>query len=270
MGVVLYRAAATDVPDVCNLAAGTAVVWSSPGPGAGRINEDAAAVISLASGGVLLAVADGMGGHAGAADASRLAVESLRDAAAASGPGDDPRSAVLDGIEQAHAAIRALGVGAGTTLVVAEFDGGMVRPYHVGDAGMLIVGQRGKVKLATVSHSPVGYAVESGMIDADEAMHHAERHVVSNALGAEDMHVQVGSPRALAPRDTVLLASDGLLDNLHEAEIVRLIRTGPLARGAAVLAERAAARMDGAEPNAPSKPDDCTFVLFRLALAQSR
>jgi len=135
----------------------------------------------------------------------------------------------------------------------------------VGDSAILVVGQRGKLKLQTLSHSPVGYAVESGLLDADEALHHEERHIVSNMVGAPDMRIEVGSALALAPRDTVLLATDGLMDNLGLAEIVEIVRRGPLERAARRLAELCDERMRRPLEGQPSKPDDVTFVLFRRA-----
>jgi protein phosphatase len=68
----------------------------------------------------------------------------------------------------------------------------------------------------------------------------------------------------LAPRDTVLLASDGLFDNLYIDEIVDTIRSGPLAVAADRLVDRVHARMHGAgTADQPCKPDDLTVVLFR-------
>ncbi len=57
-------------------------------------------------------------------------------------------------------------------------------------------------------------------------MHHEERHLVSNVVGTDDMRIELGPPLKLARYDTVLLASDGLLDNLYTDEIVELIRKG--------------------------------------------
>jgi len=133
----------------------------------------------------------------------------------------------------------------------------------VGDSMILVVGQRGKIKLQTVSHSPVGYAVESGLLDEAEAMHHEDRHLVSNMLGMTDMRIEVGSAIELAARDTLLLASDGLFDNLHVHEIVERIRKGPLAQVMQDLAAQCRGRMQAATDGQPSKPDDLTFVAFR-------
>ena len=165
--------------------------------------------------------------------------------------------------EKANQAVLDLGVGAATTLAVVEIQASQIRPYHVGDSEILVVGQRGKVKLHIVPHSPVGYAVESGMLDKDAAMYHADRHLVSNLIGTNDMHIQVGAPLELSRYDTVLLASDGLADNLHLEEIVALVRKGPLEKAAESLSRKAIDRMCNASEGKPSKPDDLTFILYR-------
>ena len=113
--------------------------------------------------------------------------------------------------------------------------------------------------------SPVGYALESGLLGEEEALHHDERHLISNMVGSAEMRIEVGSPIRLAPRDTVLLATDGLLDNLSLQEIVDGIRTGPLAKVVQNLARSCGQRMRDPEDGHPSKPDDTTFLLFRLS-----
>jgi serine/threonine protein phosphatase PrpC len=86
---------------------------------------------------------------------------------------------------------------------------------------------------------------------------------VSNVVGSEDAHIEIGPRRQLSPRDTLLIASDGLFDNLHTEEIVELIRKGPLAQAAQNLATSVECRMDGSDEEHPCKPDDLTYVLFR-------
>jgi serine/threonine protein phosphatase PrpC len=83
-------------------------------------------------------------------------------------------------------------------------------------------------------------------------------------LGSNDMRIELGSALKLKPKDTVLLASDGLSDNLNSQEIVEIIRTGALEDAAQQLLSRVQRRMtvdEGAEK--PSKPDDLTFILYR-------
>jgi serine/threonine protein phosphatase PrpC len=77
------------------------------------------------------------------------------------------------------------------------------------------------------------------------------------------MRIDVGLPVELARRDTLLLASDGLSDNLHMDEIVATVRKGPLRETTRQLARRALDRMEGGKDGEPSKPDDLTFVVFR-------
>jgi serine/threonine protein phosphatase PrpC len=144
-----------------------------------------------------------------------------------------------------------------------EIEDGRLRSYHVGDSEILLVGQRGKLKLATLSHAPVAYAVEAGLLEARDALHHEDRHLISNAVGSADMRIEVGPSTSLGSRDTLLLASDGLVDNLHREEIVALVRSGSLADAGRLLAARARERMEGGKPGTPCKPDDLTFLLFR-------
>jgi serine/threonine protein phosphatase PrpC len=251
---------------VHRLAAGEVALFSCRAPGADRPNEDCAAVLPFGADSCVLAVADGLGGGRGAARAASLAIEALDAALAEARREQWPlRSAVMNGFERANAAIRGLGVGACTTLAAVEVSAESIRPYHVGDSMILLLGQQGRLKLQTVAHSPVGFAVEAGLLDESEAMHHAERHLVSNVLGLPDMRIEVGSQQRLAARDTLLLASDGLSDNLRTEEIVALLRTGPLEVACDRLAELARARMHAPGDGEPSKPDDLTFVAFRRA-----
>ena len=158
-----------------------------------------------------------------------------------------------------------LGIGAATTLAVVEVLDGIIRPYHVGDSMILVMGQRGKVKLKTVAHSPVGHAIEAGVLDGEEAMHHEDRHLVSNILGTSDMRIEIGPPLRLSRYDTVLIASDGLCDNLAVDEIVARVRSGPLPDAVARLAVEARAHMEADGGLTPCKPDDLTVVAYRLA-----
>ncbi len=249
---------------IFNVAGGELAVFSARSPAKQTPNEDAVAVIATAADSAVLAVADGLGGAPAGQHASTVAVESIEEAMRqALKEGNDARWGILNGFERANERVLALGVGAGTTLTVAELSGRSVRVYHVGDSFVLVTGGRGKTKLQTIPHSPVGYGVESGLLDEKDAMHHEERHIVSNAIGSSDLRIDVGLPLELAARDTLLLASDGLSDNLHMSEIVATVRMGPLRRAARHLAEHALDRMKGAGPDEPSKPDDLTFVVFR-------
>jgi PPM family protein phosphatase len=243
---------------------GEVTLYSRRNPSGGSPNEDAAAVIGAGDEATVLAVADGLGGAPSGHKASAIAVSSLAEAVrSALRESREIRAGILDGFDRANAEVLALGVGAGTTLTVAEVSGSSVRAYHVGDSFFLVSGNRGKLKGQTIAHSPVGYGIESGLLDAEGAMLHHDRHFVSNVIGSADMHIEVGSPLALGSRDTIVLGSDGLSDNLRTEEIVDCVRKGPLDRASRELARRAGERMESGSLGAPSKPDDLTFLVYR-------
>ncbi len=241
--------------------------WSRAKPGRESPNEDSAAVIPVDDQSAVMIVADGLGGLRGGHQASNLAVRLVADSIFAARDTRLPlRALILDGLERANQAIKDLGIGAATTIAAVEWRNGEIRPYHVGDSMVMTTGQRGRLRMQTVSHSPVGFAVEYGLLNELEAMHHEERHLVSNVVGTDDMRIELGPPLRLAHYDTVLLASDGLFDNLYTDEIVELIRKGPLARSLSKLVTIAQERMTNPVEGVPCKPDDMTVI----ALRQSR
>lgn len=249
-------------PVVFPIGQGQVAVFSRPAPGCEQ-NEDAALAMSIPGGGALLAVADGAGGYENGAWAARTAIEHVR-AAVADVQTADLRGAIVDGIEKANVMIKENNGSAGTTLVLAEILENRICPIHIGDSALLVTGNLGKVKWQTVPHSPTGYAVEAGLLSEEEALYHDERYLVSNLLGHNAARIEMGLPIRLAPRDTVLLASDGLFDNLTVDQIVDVIRKGPLGFAAKTLVDICRTQMKTDQPDIPSKPDDLTFVIYRL------
>ena len=149
-------------------------------------------------------------------------------------------------------------------------DGIVARTYQIGDSEAMIVGQRGVIKTQTMAHSPTGFAVEAGFLDQKAALHHEERHLVSNFLGTADMRIDVGAEVRLRPRDTILLASDGLTDNIHLHEITEIMRKGPLQDAVRNITGLATRRMTVESKHQPSKPDDLSLILFRKPQKNAR
>jgi len=227
-------------------------------------NEDTVAVIPYGPAAAVLIVADGAGGLPAGKRASLTAVNSLVDSMQhAMAETMLLRTAILNGIEAANAAVQAIGNGSATTLTVITIEGLIVRAYQVGDSEAIVVGQRGVIKLQTTPHSPTGFAVEAGFLNEKEALHHEDRHLVSNFLGTSEMRIDVGGEVTLRPRDTILLASDGLMDNVHLDEIIERVRKGPLDSAAERVISLAHRRMAGVSAALPSKPDDLSLVLYR-------
>lgn len=243
------------------------LVWfASKDPGK-DVSQDALFALEVPDGRVAVGVLDGMGGMENGGTAARIGVELLAEAAAAVVGEESLRAALVGGVERAHGAVRERVPGGGATVVAASLSATHCQFVHAGDAEGLQFSQRGTLRQRTVAHSPVGYAEAAGALTEAEALAHPERHFVASGLGVEGMTMQVGPREALRPRDTVLLASDGLTDNLFEHEIVERLCKGPLMDGVANLAALARARM--AEPMAGpggfpiGKPDDLTIVALR-------
>ncbi|TPW17167.1 MAG: serine/threonine protein phosphatase [Halothiobacillaceae bacterium] len=244
---------------------GEAAVYTHRSPGKLADNEDCAALIPFDEESGLLVVADGLGGQPNGDVASGLAIEALCAAIKRSAAESAQlRDAILDGFESANRQIMTRSVGAATTLVVIEIRGNTIRPYHVGDSMACVMGQRGKLKLLTLSHSPVGYAVESGLLDQNEALHHEDRNIVSNVVGIAGMRIEVGAALTLLPHDTLLIASDGLFDNFYMTEIIERSRKGPLREGMRRLVAEGQRRMVATQTAMPGHADDLTLIAFRL------
>lgn len=249
---------------VVDVAGGSAVAFTSKDPFKETENEDTVGVIPYGPGAAVLVIADGAGGLPAGKRASLTAVTTL--AASLQTAMDKTmllRTAILNGIEAANEAVLALANGSATTMTVITIEGLIARSYQIGDSEALVVGQRGLIKLQTTAHSPTGFAVEAGFLDEREALHHEDRHLVSNFLGTSDMRIDVGAGVELRPRDTILVASDGLTDNVHLDETIEHVRTGALPESALAVVELATRRMSAARNGQPSKPDDLSLILFR-------
>lgn len=243
---------------------GEMIAYTRRSPDKETENEDTVAVIPFGPEASILAVADGAGGLPAGKRASRTAVLSLiASMQLALEKTMQLRNAILNGIEAANDAVLALANGSATTLTVVTIEGRSARAYQIGDSEALIVGQRGRIKLQTTPHSPTGLAVEAGFLDEREALHHEERHLVSNLLGTSDMRIDISASLDLRPRDTIILASDGLTDNLHVDEIIERIRKGPLEKAADELIGLAIDRMAHPVAGVPHKPDDLSLILYR-------
>lgn len=266
----LYLDSSMDAVEILDVAGGRAAVFCTGRPGREGGNQDAALVAGLSAREAVLGVADGAGGLRGGERAARIAITSLTEALSALDEGEDAdesgavvQDLLVSGLEAAHGAIVDLGVGAGTTFVGALIDGDQVRTVHVGDSVALLTGQNGKRKYQTVPHSPVGYAVEAGLLNEREAIDHQDLHLVSNLLGVGVPKIEVSEPIRLESKDTLIIASDGLFDNMMGGEVIEIVRSGELGGVAVQLVEETLRRMVRPGESDPSKPDDLTIILYR-------
>ena len=243
-------------PQSVGLHSGHAVVFSRSHGGQCGVNEDALGVFEGADGQICLAVADGVGGLPRGLEAATLVIDLL---AKASPSKETPLESRL---QTANQTLLVQLPNAATTVSVAEIADSTLINCHAGDSTTLVVGQRGRIKLKTQAHSPVGIKEANGL-DEKEALFHPQRHLLNNMIGDPALWLEKQDTLELAFRDTVLLGTDGLWDNLFLSEIVELIRVGELFASAQKLAETVIQRMDHPVTGLPSKPDDVTFILYR-------
>ncbi|HKK73136.1 MAG TPA: protein phosphatase 2C domain-containing protein [Candidatus Krumholzibacteria bacterium] len=239
---------------------GPVIVWGARRPGADRPSEDSA-LIHHDGDTLVMAVADGAGGHALGGEASEAAVRAIAWTLE-SGEGD-----IRDRIRRARIeavdAVARLGEEAITTVALTLIHENEVRTWHAGDSTILLTGQRGRRKLRTTDHTVPGLEAAAGRMTLDEARAHEERHLLVNALGTEEVGWETVGPVPFAARDTLLLATDGLFDNLSDDEIVAFVRSGPLEDGIRALVERNHARMFEDQGPWPGKPDDVVVLAHR-------
>ena len=244
------------------------MVCSIANPESDGPNEDSAAVIMAPSGQLLLIVADGAGGSRQGHVASKIAVNRMVEAVLAADPETASlRALIIDSMEHSNQEILDLGTGAGTTLMVAEIHDGQLRTYHAGDSTVLVCSSRGNTRLMTVGHNITERAVEAGWMDANEAIVHEERHLVSNILGTPELRIEIGSRLKLSPLDTVLVASDGLFDNLVPDEVISGIRKEPLNQNFAKLVRKTQRMMTDGNGDRHGKPDDLTIIAWKRSRA---
>jgi PPM family protein phosphatase len=168
---------------------------------------------SVYAGPRLLAVADGMGGHAAGDVASKVviaALEHLDDDAPSGDLLQALRQAVFDGSEHLREVIREAPhlEGMGTTLTAVLFAGGRLGLCHVGDSRAYLM-RDGELNQITHDDTFVQTLIDDGRITEEEANSHPQRSLLLRALNGQDVEPDL-SMRDARAGDRYLLCSDGL------------------------------------------------------------
>src|SRR5580704_1193373 len=175
--------------------------------------------------GRLAVIADGMGGHEGGQEASRLAVETVREVYDQA-LGDDPQAALVESLSAAHMRIQNYAErhpafqGMGTTCTALVLRGRRLYFAHVGDSRLYLV-RGARILRLTRDHSYVGRLVESGIVRAEDAEKHPQLHILTAALGA-GVEVAVDAVEygtTLEDGDRLLLCTDGLWGVVSDEEL---------------------------------------------------
>ena len=200
-------------------------------------NED-----SVYAGARLLALADGMGGHAAGEVASQLVIAALAHLDDDE-PGGDLLAQLAEAVREGNAAIAAHVEadpeleGMGTTLTAILFAGNRLGLVHIGDSrGYLL--RDGELTQITKDDTFVQTLVDEGRITAEEAHSHPQRSLIMRALTGHEVEPTLIMREARAG-DRYLLCSDGLSDPVSQETILEALQIPDVAESADRLIELA-------------------------------
>src|SRR3954454_7842073 len=220
-------------------------------------NEDA-----LYAGPRLLAVADGMGGHAAGEGASRVVIEALVPLDQ-SPPDGDLTEALRRAVETANGYLRDMVAadsaleGMGTTLTALLSAGQRLGLVHVGDSRAYLL-RDDELHQITHDHTLVQSLVDEGRITPEEATTHPQRSWITRALdGRGEIELDV-SVREAHDGDRYLLCTDGLSGVVSEETMLEALRV-PDPQGACDRLVELALRAGG--------PDNITCIVADIVHA---
>ncbi len=198
--------------------------------GGRRYNEDRVLMLHSREA-VLLAVADGMGGHLHGELASQMVIDTLshlfsltmRPRAA------DPARFLQDALDEVQHALVRLALSRrfpevpSTTVVAALVQDDKLYCAWAGDSRLYLF-EHGMVSWRTQDHSTVQRLLDKGLIDEAEALVHPERNRIYSCLGGTDSPLigQAG-PLPLSAGSTLLLCSDGVWSQMNDTELARAL-----------------------------------------------
>jgi PPM family protein phosphatase len=193
-------------------------------------------------------VADGMGGHAGGEEASRITVDVIKSYLEAKwdsqlSPQELLQSAITlanDEIlkdQESHPVRRDMG----TTVVILIFKDEEPWYCHIGDSRLYRL-RGAKLEQVSEDHTWIAKAIQSGTVDAEEARSHPWRHMLMQCLGREDIEKITATKVDFQPGDRLLICSDGLTEELSNERIanqLKAIRSSEDAGNALIAAAKA-------------------------------
>jgi protein phosphatase len=187
-------------------------------------NEDA-----VYAGPRLLAVADGMGGHAAGEVASAAAIAALSPLdQSAEG---DPSGALRTAIGSANTRLREMVAadnhlhGMGTTVTAVLADGDRMVLAHIGDSRAYLL-RGGALTQLTRDHTYVQQLVDEGRITAEDVGTHPQRSMITRAVDGRESAIPDISEHEVEAGDRLLICSDGLSGVVRDQTLEEVLRDG--------------------------------------------
>ena len=193
-------------------------------------NEDSVIIVKDMNNEVLMAVADGMGGHRNGEVASSIAISHIgkRFADISSvGTKEDAINFIKEIVSEAnvliykHTSSHPESVGMGTTIVLAILTNNFLLFGNIGDSSGYVI-KNDKIHKVTTDHTLVNLLVKSGELTKEEAKEHPRKNVLMKALGATNT-VEMDVISIDEEVDGILLCSDGLTNMLSNEAIEKVL-----------------------------------------------
>ncbi len=170
-------------------------------------------------------VADGMGGHAGGQEASKIATEVIKAHLLEKWDSDlDSEILLKEAIDRSNQSIledqqsHPERADMGTTVVVLIFRNDQSWCAHVGDSRLYRL-RDSQLEQITEDHTWVGFALKAGEISKEQAKFHPWRHVLSQCLGRKDLQRIDIQKLDIRSGDRLLICSDGLTEEVSDEQI---------------------------------------------------
>ena len=192
-------------------------------------NEDSLLVRQLGDV-YLLAVADGLGGHASGEVASKMALIELEEYLKANLKAEPTQEIFKQAIDKANREIYLLSKenpeykGMGSTLVAALIYRDKALIANIGDSRAYLI--KDEIKQITRDHSLVQDMVDKNVLTREESRHNLQKNVVTRTLGTGS-EVQADYSELSLDGGALLLCSDGLPDALTDEQISEIIINAP-------------------------------------------
>lgn len=193
-------------------------------------NEDSVTIVKNGSGEVLMAVADGMGGHKGGEIASSIAITHIGKRfidTSSVGNKEDAINFLKEIVSEANMLLYKYtednpeSNGMGTTIVMALLTKEFLLFGNIGDSSGFVIKNK-KIYKITNDHTLVNLLVKSGEITEEEAKDHPRKNVLMRALGA-NISVEMDVFDVEKDVSAILLCSDGLTNMLDEEQIEKVL-----------------------------------------------
>lgn len=195
-------------------------------------NEDSVTIVKNESGEILLALADGMGGHKGGEIASSIAIMHIGKRFMETykvGNREDAIKFLQEIVSEANMLLYKYvednpeSEGMGTTLVMALLTKDFLLYGNIGDSSGYAI-KKGKLYKITSDHTLVNLLVKSGELTKEQAKDHPKKNVLMRALGA-NMTVEMDIFDVERDVEGIFLCSDGLTNMLEDAQIESVLNS---------------------------------------------